>query len=99
MQFLLIAYDGTDHHALERRMNVREEHLERIEILKKKGEFLFGGAILDEKEKMIGSMIVYNYPDRQSLDIMLKEEPYITNGVWKKIEIQPFRHAKTGETK
>jgi len=30
MQFLLVAYDGTDSGAMERRMKVREEHLEKI---------------------------------------------------------------------
>jgi hypothetical protein len=39
-------------------------------------------------------MIVYEFPDRQSLDERLKDEPYITGDVWEKIEIQPFRHAK-----
>jgi uncharacterized protein YciI len=95
MQFLLIAYDGTDEGALERRMKVRENHLNKVADLKKSGEFLFGGAILDDSGKMIGSMIVYEFPDRQSLDAMLKEEVYITGGVWKKIDIQPFRHAKS----
>lgn len=95
MQFLLIAYDGTDPEALNRRLKVREEHLEKIGRLKKDGEFMFGGAILDESGKMIGSMIVYDFPDRQSLDISLKDEPYINEGVWEKIEIQPFRIAKT----
>jgi uncharacterized protein len=94
MQFLLIAYDGTDPGALDRRMKVREDHLGKIARLKKSGEFLFGGAILDHEGKMIGSMIVYDFPDRLSLDEKLKEEPYVTEGVWKKIEIQPFRHAK-----
>jgi len=94
MQFLLIAYDGTDPEALERRLKVREEHLEKIGRLKKDGKFLFGGAILDVDGKMIGSMIVYDYPDRRSLDERLKEEPYFTQGVWKKVDIQPFRHAK-----
>lgn len=94
MQFLLIAYDGTDSEALERRLKVREEHLEKIGRLKKDGKFLFGGAILDVDGKMIGSMIVYDYPDRRSLDERLKEEPYFTQGVWKKVDIQPFRHAK-----
>jgi len=55
---------------------------------------LFGGAILDVDGKMIGSMIVYDYPDRLSLDERLKEEPYFTQGVWKKVDIQHFRHAK-----
>ena len=96
MQFLLIAYDGTDPEAPERRLNVREEHLGKIAVLKKNGECLFGGAILDEAGKMIGSMIVYEFPDRQSLDEKLKEELYITEGVWEKIDIHPFRLAKIG---
>jgi len=94
MQFLLVAYDGTDPDALDRRMKVRPDHLERIAVMKKSGEFLLGGAILDENEKMIGSMIVYEFPDRQALDKRLEEEPYLTGGVWQKVEIRPYRLAK-----
>jgi hypothetical protein len=94
MQFLLVAYDGTDSGALERRLNARPGHLEKITALKKDAEFLLGGAILDDNGQMIGSMIVYDFPDRQSLDLKLKEEPYIINGVWQRIEIKPFRLAK-----
>jgi hypothetical protein len=93
MQFLLIAYDGTDPGALDRRMKVRPEHLEKIALLKKSGEFLLGGAILDDKGKMIGSMIVYEFPDREALEERLREEPYITANVWQKIEIHPYRLA------
>lgn len=93
MQFLLLAYDGTDPEATDRRMKVRQEHLEKIEVLKNKGEFLSGGAILDDTGKMIGSMIVYEFTDRISLDEMLKNEPYYTAGVWQKVEIKPFRMA------
>jgi uncharacterized protein YciI len=94
MQFLLVAFDGTDPGAMERRMKARPEHLEKIAIMKKRGEFLLGGAILDENEKMIGSMIVYEFPDRASLDKSLKIEPYVVHGVWKKIEIRPYRLAR-----
>jgi uncharacterized protein YciI len=93
MQFLLLAYDGTDGEALERRMKVRPEHLEKIAVLKKKGNFLLGGAILDDNQTMIGSMIVYEFPDRKALDESLLDEPYITNGVWQKVEIRPYRLA------
>ena len=93
MQFLLVAYDGTDPDALDRRMKVREDHLRKIAGLKKGGKFFAGGAILDDSGKMIGSMIVYEFPDRQALDEKLKDEPYFTEGVWKKIEIRPFRMA------
>jgi uncharacterized protein len=93
MQFLLIAYDGTDAGALDRRLKVRAEHLQKIEILKDRGECLAGGAILDDYGKMTGSMIIYEYTDRNALDEMLKDEPYYTSGVWQKVEIQPFRLA------
>jgi len=93
MQFLLTAYDATDSEALERRMDSRTEHLEKISLLKKSGEFLFGGAILNEEGRMIGSMIVYEVPDRESLDEKLKDEPYIYKGIWKTINIVPFRLA------
>jgi uncharacterized protein len=94
MQFLLEAYDGTDAGAIDRRMKVREDHLRKINVLKKKEEFLFGGAILNDSGMMIGSIIVYELPDRQALDEILKNEPYITGGVWEKIEIKSFRTAK-----
>lgn len=94
MQFLLLAYDGNDPEAPQRRLKVREEHLNKISLLKKAGEFLFGGAILDESGKMIGSMIVYDFPDRKSLEERLKDEPYLTGGVWKETKIKPFRIAK-----
>jgi uncharacterized protein len=94
MQFLLVAYDGNDPDALNRRMKVRQEHFDKIGNLKRNGEFIFGGAILDDDGKMIGSAIVYDFPDRAALDEHLKKEPYINNDVWKRIEIKPFRLAK-----
>jgi len=94
MQFLLIAYDGSDPEAMERRLKIRGEHLEKITGLKKTGEFLSGGAILDDEGNTIGSMIVYEFPDRKALDERLKDEPYFTKGIWKKVDIQPFRLAR-----
>jgi uncharacterized protein len=94
MQFLLIAYDGTDPGALDRRMKVRPEHLDNVAVMKKRGEFLLGGAILDDAGKMIGSMIVYEFPDRAALDKCLETEPYVVSGTWEKIEIRLYRLAK-----
>jgi len=76
MQFLLIAYDGTDTGAQDRRMKSRAEHLEKIAHVKKAGRFLFGGAILDDHERMIGSMILYEVTDREELDKLLLDEPF-----------------------
>lgn len=93
MQFLLTAYDGDDSEAFERRMKARPAHLERMSSLRKNGGFHFGGAILDDKGNMIGSMVVYEFPDRQALEEYLKTEPYVTGNVWQKIDIHPFRLA------
>jgi uncharacterized protein len=94
MQFLLIAHDDTDTDAYNRRAKVRPEHLRKIKILKDNGEFLFGGAILDNSGNMIGSMILYEMRNRETLDEHLKDEPYVYAGVWKKIEIVPFQLAQ-----
>lgn len=95
MQFLLLGYDGTDPGAPQRRLDSRSQHLARIAEMKRKGEFVFGGAILDENGQMRGSMVVYEFPDRALLDRCLEDEPYIVKGVWQKVEIKPFRQAVT----
>jgi uncharacterized protein YciI len=96
MQFVLIAYDGVDNEAQARRLKVRPDHLQKIELLKKSGNYIAGGAILDDSGLMIGSVIIYEFPDRKALDEKLKDEPYFTEGVWQNVVIHPYRLAKIG---
>lgn len=93
MQYIVMAYDGTDEKAMDRRMAVREEHLKFVEQRFKEGEHLYGAAILNDEGKMIGSMMVVDYPSREELDNWLKNEPYVRGKVWQKIDIQPCRVA------
>lgn len=93
MQYIVTAYDGTDEKAPERRLMAREEHLKSVETKFKHGEHLYGAAIHDDEGKMIGSMMVVNYPSRKDLDEWLKTEPYVVGNVWQKIDIQPCRVA------
>ena len=89
MQFLLIALDGTDSEALDRRLGARSAHLENIEKLHGEGKHLFGGAILDDG-KMIGSMMVVDYPSKEIMESeWLASEPYVVGNVWQNIEIKP----------
>ncbi len=88
MQFIVLGYDGSDEKALERRMAVREAHLKGFQEGIAKGTFIFGSAILSEEGKMIGSLIVCDFPSREELDRQwLKTEPYVVGGVWKRIEV------------
>jgi uncharacterized protein len=91
MQFLVIAYDGTDDKAPERRMAVRESHLAGVVKLKEEGKAIYGVAILNDREQMIGSAMVVDFPTRADVDAWLKSEPYVVGDVWKKIEVLPAR--------
>ena len=90
MKFLLIAFDGKDDGALERRTSVRPTHLEAIMKRKDAGEIEVGGAMLDEAGNMVGSMMVLEFPDRAALDAYLDAEPYVTGKVWQDITVVPF---------
>jgi uncharacterized protein YciI len=91
MQFLVLAYDGRDEKVLERRMAGRVAHLTGLERMKALGKALYGAAILNDQEKMIGSVMVCNFASRDELDAWLKVEPYVTAKVWEKIEVMPVR--------
>jgi uncharacterized protein YciI len=93
MQFLVIAHDGTDDEALERRQRTRPGHLESIRPLVDAGNVLVGGAILSEPGDMVGSMLLVEFPTRNDLDRWLARDPYVTDGVWREIEVTPFRTA------
>ena len=92
-QFLVIAYDGTDAGAGERRKSARPGHFEGIKSMVEKGELTYGGAILDDAGKMIGSAVFVDFPSRRELDAWLDREPYVKERVWQKIEVKPVRIA------
>ena len=93
MQFLVVAKDGTDEGALERRRRTRPTHLESIQPLVDGGNVLVGGAILNDTGDMIGSMLLVDFPDRAGLDAWLDADPYVTEGVWRDVDVTPFRTA------
>ncbi|MET4700643.1 uncharacterized protein YciI [Constrictibacter sp. MBR-5] len=99
MQFLVTAYDGTDPEAPARRQAVREAHLVGARRMTEEGRILIGGAILDDAGGMIGSCCIVDFATRAELDEWLRTDPYVTGGVWQKIEVVPFRAAVGGPAK
>lgn len=94
MQFVLIAYDGIDEGALGRRMAARDEHLKTGKELYDAGKWLYAAGLLDDEGKMIGSMIVCEFPSREEMETQwLSREPYIAGRVWQKVEIRRARTA------
>jgi hypothetical protein len=93
MQFLVLAYDGSDKDAKSRRLTVRPAHFASITPMVEQGELRAAGAILNEAGDMIGSAIFAEFPSREHLDAWLAREPYVREKVWQKIEVKPFRLA------
>ncbi len=93
MQFMIVAYDGTDEGALNRRLAVRDSHIAGAIELKNKGNLIAGGAILDDAGRMIGSTTSVAFESRAELDAWLERDPYVTGDVWRDITITPIRLA------
>ena len=89
MQFIIIAHDYKD--GLNRRLAVREKHIELGDKMVAEGKQLYGVALLDNKNQMRGSVLVVEFSSRKELDEWLKIEPYVVGKVWEKIEITPCK--------
>jgi len=92
-QYLITAYDYTHKDALQNRMNVRPHHLDGAKELKEKGNFVLGGAMLNDEGTMIGSVMVLQFETDEELEAWKKSEPYITQKVWETVDIKPFKVA------
>ena len=71
---------------LEKRMEVRPRHLEGMKALGKR--IVVAGGLLDDEGKMKGSALVMEFENRAALDEYLKNESYVVEGVWKKVEVE-----------
>ncbi len=87
MYFVIIARDGTDEGALERRAAVRDAHIEQVNAGIDTGQNIMGAAMLNDNGDMVGSVMTVQFESRAALDEYLKIEPYIIGNVWQDIEI------------
>jgi len=53
-------------------------------------QVIVAGGLLDDAGKMKGSALVMEFPNRAALDEYLASEPYVVEGVWQKIDIEPI---------
>lgn len=85
MQFVVI---GKDKGRGELRQKARAEHLEfvagRQQLIVYAGPLMEGG-------RMIGSVFVFDLPDRQALDDHLAGDPYFRDGIFETVEIYESR--------
>jgi uncharacterized protein YciI len=85
MQYLIIAYDNEG--ALEKRLEVRDAHVEGARKLMDEGKIINAGALIEE-DVMVGSTLYVNFENDDELDEWLENEPYVKNKVWNMDEFQ-----------
>lgn len=93
MRFVVIARDGSDPEAKDRRAAVRPAHLERTAPYVESGQVLLGGAILDETGDMVGSGHADRLPDPRGGRRVAGGRPLRLRRRLAGIEVQPYRPA------
>ena len=92
-QYLITGYDYTDEGALQRRMSVRPHHLDGAKVLKVSGNYVLGGAVLNDEGNMIGSVMILQFETEEELGAWKQNEPYITQKVWESVDVKPYKVA------
>ncbi|WP_424810441.1 YciI family protein [Roseococcus sp. YIM B11640] len=90
---VIIAEDGTDAGALARRMAAREAHMKRVSGLAADGTLALGGALLNAKGEMTGSIAITRHPTEEEARAFWAEDPYVQQKVWQKMQYFVTRFA------
>ena len=85
MHFIVIGKDGGDG---RRRLEERAAHLEYVSAFQ--DAIVYAGPLLEDG-RMIGSIFVFDVPDRAALDAYLGQDPYFTRPIFETIEIYESR--------
>jgi uncharacterized protein YciI len=84
---IVLARDGRDADAEQRRLAARPAHFARVGALAADGALLFGGAILDALDgRMTGSVAVTRHTTHADAQRFWAEDPYVAQGVWRDME-------------
>ena len=84
MIFVIIGHDSPD--GQEKRKLHRRAHLDRMDLLDQAGQVLLAGPFTDRA----GSLIVLDMASLEEVQAFLKDDPYVTQGVFNRYEIHPF---------
>jgi uncharacterized protein len=91
VHFLVLAWDVPGDDGVARRDGARAAHSTSIRALFDDGQVVLGAGLLDDAGTVRGSIVVVDYPDREAVDEYLAHEPFVTEGVWERIEVHPLR--------
>lgn len=83
--------------SLEKRMQVREKHVERLKALSAEGRLLVAGPCpaIDSEDPgsngFTGSVIIAEFDSLAEAQSWADADPYIANGVYQNVSVKPFK--------
>jgi uncharacterized protein YciI len=93
--YAIIATDREN--SLEQRLQVRPDHLARLEKLQDEGRLLLAGPLpaIDSEDPgpsgFTGSLVVAEFPDLQTAQTWAEQDPYALSGVYAEVSVKPFK--------
>ena len=85
MNFVVLGRDRTDGEARARH---RSAHLRYVE--GHQAKIIYAGPLIEDG-RMVGSLFVFDLPDRAALDSYLAGDPYFDPGIFESVEIWESR--------
>ena len=85
MHFVLL---GKDLPGGEKRRQQRAAHLDYVS--GRQGLIVYAGPLIEEG-RMIGSLFIFDVPDRAALDAYLADDPYFREGIFESVQIWESR--------
>lgn len=95
MWYVIIGEDYEN--SLEKRLSVREQHLQRLTTLQQENRLLLAGPNPAEDTEdpgqagFTGSIIVAQFDSLQAAQQWADEDPYVSAGVYKNVTVKPFK--------
>ena len=87
--FVISCIDKPD--SLGVRMAARDAHLVYANTGEKPVKVKLGGPYLDGRGNMAGSLLIVDAPDRSAVDQFLRDDPYVTAGLFESVDVRPYR--------
>ena len=87
MLFAVIRHDKPN--SLELRLSERPRHLDYLETVLDK--IMYGGALLNDEDKQIGSILVIDVADKEAADVFAITDPYVDAGLFASTSVCHFR--------
>src|SRR5260370_21424280 len=85
MNYYALLYELVDD-MVTRRVPFREEHLRLARESRERGDLVLAGALAEPVDR---ALLVFHVDDKSKVEAFARKDPYVINGLVKKLEVRP----------